>query len=93
VEYHKQCYEKYMCKRFPQLVFHRPKLWNKSEIVYAECLSQASVTKSFMDDMETSQSSHKSLILMLTLEQSIHIHKCNIEKNVYSCPNIEKQLA
>jgi hypothetical protein len=26
VEYHKQCYEKYMCKRFPQLVFHRPKL-------------------------------------------------------------------
>ena len=26
VKYHKQCYEKYMCKRFPQLVFHRPKL-------------------------------------------------------------------
>ena len=23
VKYHKQCYEKYMCKRFPQLVFHR----------------------------------------------------------------------
>ena len=26
VKYHKQCYEKYMCKRFPQLVFYRPKL-------------------------------------------------------------------
>ena len=26
VKYHKQCYEKYMCKRFPQLVFHRPRL-------------------------------------------------------------------
>jgi hypothetical protein len=26
VKYHKQCYEKNMCKRFPQLVFHRPKL-------------------------------------------------------------------
>ena len=46
VKYHKQCYEKYMCKRFPQLVFHWPKLWNKSKIVYAECLSQASVAES-----------------------------------------------
>ena len=26
VKYHKQYYEKNMCKRFPQLVFHRPKL-------------------------------------------------------------------
>jgi hypothetical protein len=83
VKYHKQCYEKYMCKRFPQLVFYRPKLWNKSEIVYAECLSQASVAESFMDDdIETSQSSYKSLILMLTLEwkhphtQVQHWKKC-----------------
>jgi hypothetical protein len=28
---------------FSQLLFHRPKVRNKSEIVYAECLSQASV--------------------------------------------------
>jgi hypothetical protein len=61
VKYHKQCYEKNMCKRFPQLVFHRPKLWKKSEIVYAECLSQASVVESCMDDdITTSQSSQES---------------------------------
>ena len=48
-------------KRFPQLVFHRPKIRNKSEIVYAECLSQSSVAESFIDDdMGTSQSSQES---------------------------------
>jgi hypothetical protein len=47
--------------RFPQLVFHGPKVRNKSEIVYAERLSQASVAESFMDDdIETSQSSQES---------------------------------
>ena len=62
VKYHKQCYEKYTCKSFPQLVFDKPKVGNKSElIVYAGCLSQASVAESFMDDdIETSQSSQES---------------------------------
>ena len=51
----------YTCKRFPQLVFHRAKVRNKSEIVHTECLSQASVAESFMDDdIETSQSSQES---------------------------------
>ena len=51
----------YTCKRFPQLVFHRAKVRNKSEMVYTECLSQASVAESFMvDDIETSQNSQES---------------------------------
>jgi hypothetical protein len=46
---------------FPQFVFHRAKVLNKSDIVYAECLSQAIVAESFMDDdIETSQSSQES---------------------------------
>ena len=63
MKYHKQCYEKYTCKRFPQLVFDKPKVGNKSGelIVYAGCLSQASVAESFVDDdIETSQSSQES---------------------------------
>ena len=56
MKYHKHCYE-----RFPQLLFHGSKVRNKSEIVYADCLSQASVAESVMhDDIETSQNSHKS---------------------------------
>ncbi|XP_028419097.1 uncharacterized protein LOC114544759 [Dendronephthya gigantea] len=53
--------KKRLRKRFPQLVFHRPKVRSKSEIVYAECLSQASVAESFMgNNEETSQSSQES---------------------------------
>ena len=48
-------------KKFPQLVFHRPKVRTKSDIVYSECLSKGSVAESFIeDDVETSQSSQES---------------------------------
>lgn len=53
--------KKRLRKRFPQLVFHRPKLRSRSEIVYTECLSRASVAESFIDmNEETSQSSLES---------------------------------
>ena len=60
VKYHKHVTKSTQpCKRFPQLLFHKPKVRNKSETVYAECLSQASVAEGFMDDdIQTSQSSH-----------------------------------
>ena len=42
-------------KKFPQLVFHRPKVRTKTDIVYSECLSKGSVAESFIeDDVETS---------------------------------------
>ena len=48
-------------KRFPQLVFNRPKLQTKSGIVYSDCLSKGSVAESFIDyDLETSQISQES---------------------------------
>ena len=48
-------------KKFPQLVFHRPKVRTKSDIAYSECLSKGSVAESFIeDDVETSQSSRES---------------------------------
>ena len=48
-------------KRFAQLVFHRPKVRTRSDIVYSECLSKGSVAESFIgDDMVTSQSSQES---------------------------------
>jgi hypothetical protein len=56
-------------KRFPQLVFHRPKVRNKSEIVYAECLSQASVAESLRMMTSKRLRVHKSLNLMMTLER------------------------
>lgn len=37
-------------ERFPQLVFHTPTVRNKSEIVYAECLSQGKVAESFLNE-------------------------------------------
>lgn len=50
-----------MRKRFPQLVFNRPKLQTKSDIVYSDCLSKGSVAESFIDyDLETSQISQES---------------------------------
>ena len=53
--------KKRLQKRFPQLIFHRPKMRSKSEIVYSECLSHASVAESFIDNVEeTSQSSQES---------------------------------
>ena len=61
VKYHKHVTKSTQpCKaRFPQLLFHIPKVRNKSETVYAECLGQASVAEGFMDDdIQTSQSSH-----------------------------------
>ena len=39
VKYHKQCYEKYMCKRFPQLVFHRPKLYETRVTLFMQSAS------------------------------------------------------
>ena len=53
--------KKRLRERFPQLMFHRPKMRSKSEIVYTECLSPATVAESFIDnDGETSQSSQDS---------------------------------
>ena len=44
-------------ERFPNLVFHAPKERNKSEIVFAECLSKGNVAESFLkENNETSQS-------------------------------------
>ncbi len=44
-------------ERFPQLVFYTPTVRNKSEIVYAECLSQGSVAESFLsEDVGSSES-------------------------------------
>ena len=44
-------------KRFPNLVFHTPKEWNKSEIAFAECSSKGNVAESFLNENdETSQS-------------------------------------
>ena len=44
-------------ERFPNLVFHTPKERNKSEIVFAECLSKGNVAESFLkENDETSQS-------------------------------------
>ena len=44
----------------PQLVYHRPKLGTRSDIVYSECLSKGSVAESFIGDMVTSQSLQES---------------------------------
>ena len=38
-----------MQDRFPQLVFHTPKVRNKSEIVYAEDLDQGNVAESLLE--------------------------------------------
>ena len=55
-------------KKFPQLVFDRPKVRTKSDIVYSECLSKGSVAESFIeDDVEISQSSQESDYAVLEL--------------------------
>jgi hypothetical protein len=82
VKYHKQCYEKKMCKRFPQLVFHRPKLWKKSEIVYAEYLSQAKCSIKLYGWWHNNFSEFTRVwFWCLHWNESIHVHKCNIEIN------------
>ena len=39
-------------KKFPQLVFHRPKVRTKGDIVYSECLRKGSVAESLIEESD-----------------------------------------